>query len=101
MHNPSFLRNGILDYISVSIRVLQRDLSYQVSTVKKSMATGFQFGKPALNWDANDTYQEYQRFKYYVEFTFDKKKDRAGWMGIWIVQQGRIMNKTFTWEGVQ
>ena len=68
------------------------------------MASGFSFEQPCFNWDAKDTYQEFQRFKQHVEFTFkgplakSNKKDCAGWLGMWIGQQGREVYKTFTWD---
>ena len=68
------------------------------------MASGFSFDQPCFNWDAKDTYQEFQRFKQHVEFTFkgplakSNKKDCAGWLGMWIGQQGREVYKTFTWD---
>lgn len=68
------------------------------------MATGFQFEHPSFNWGAPDVYQEFQRFKQHVEFTFKgplvkaEPKDRAGWLGLWIGQQGREVYKTFKWE---
>ena len=71
------------------------------------MASGFSFDQPCFNWDAKDTYQEFQRFKQHVEFTFkgplakSDKKDCAGWLGMWIGQQGREVYKTFTWDAGQ
>ncbi|VDI05942.1 Hypothetical predicted protein [Mytilus galloprovincialis] len=68
------------------------------------MATGFQFEHPSLNWGAPDVYQEFQRFKQHVEFTFKgplvkaEPADRAGWLGLWIGQQGREVYKTFVWQ---
>ena len=68
------------------------------------MATGFSFEQTVFNWDAQDAYQEFQRFKQHVQFTFKgplakaDKPDRAGWLGMWIGQQGREVYKTFTWE---
>ena len=52
-------------------------------------------------------YQEFQRFKQHVEFTFkgppakSDKKDCAGWLGMWIGQPGREVYKTFTWDAGQ
>jgi hypothetical protein len=72
-----------------------------------NMATGIQFDQPMFSWDANDTYMEFQRFKQHVEFTFKgplagtDDKHRAGWLGMWIGQQGREVYKTFTWTGDQ
>ena len=71
------------------------------------MASGFSFNQPCFNWDAKDTYQEFQRFKQHIEFTFkgplakSNKKDCAGWLGMWIGQQGREVYKTFTWDECQ
>ncbi|CAC5389962.1 unnamed protein product [Mytilus coruscus] len=68
------------------------------------MATGFQFDHPSLNWGAPDVFQEFQRFKQHVEFTFKgtlvkaEHADRADWLGLWIGQQGREVYKTFVWE---
>lgn len=62
------------------------------------------FEHPCMNWDAKDTYQEYRRFRQHCEFTFKgplckaADKDKAGWLGMWIGQQGRESYKTFTWE---
>ena len=47
------------------------------------MASAMQFEQPAMNWGASETYQEFQRFKQLVEFTFNgysakaDKKDRV------------------------
>ena len=72
------------------------------------MASGFNFEHPVFNWNAADIYQEFERFKQHVSFVFkgplskSDKKDRAGWLGLWIGQQGREIYKTFTWnEGEQ
>lgn len=65
------------------------------------MATGFNFEHPNFNWNASDIYQEFIRFKQHVSFTFKgplakaDKKDCAGWLGLWIGQQGREIYKTF------
>lgn len=62
------------------------------------------FEQPAFNWTAADVYQEFSRFKQHVEFTFkgplakSEKKDKAGWLGMWIGQQGREIYKTFTFN---
>ena len=61
------------------------------------------FEQPAFNWDTSDTFQEFQRFKQHVQFTFKgplskaDNKDKAGWLGMWIGPQGREIYKTFTW----
>ena len=71
------------------------------------MASGFSFEQPCFNWDAKDVYQEFQRFQQHVEFTFKgplakaDKKDCAGWLGMWIGQQGREIYKTFKFEAGQ
>ena len=68
------------------------------------MATNFQFEYPVLDWDAQDTYQEFIRFRQHVEFVFKgplakaADKDRAGWIGMWIGRQGREVYKTLTWQ---
>lgn len=71
------------------------------------MATSFNFDHPSFNWDAADSFQEFQRFKQHVEFTFkgplasSDDKDKTGWLGMWIGQQGREIYKTFVFEGHQ
>ena len=68
------------------------------------MATNFQFEYPVLDWDAQDTYQEFIRFRQHVDFVFKgpltkaSDKDRAGWIGMWIGRQGREVYKTLTWQ---
>ena len=65
---------------------------------------GIHFDQPTLNWAAKDMYQKFQRFKQHVEFTFKgplasaDKKHKAGWLGMWINQQGREIYKTFTFN---
>ena len=62
---------------------------------------GVNFEQPSLNWDASDMYQEFQRFKQHVQFTFKgplasaDAKHKCGWLGMWIGQQGRELYKTF------
>ncbi|XP_052242487.1 uncharacterized protein K02A2.6-like [Dreissena polymorpha] len=64
------------------------------------MASNFE--QPILQWDSKDMYPEFQRFKQHVEFTFRgplasiNAKQKAGWLGKWINQQGRELYKTFT-----
>ena len=59
------------------------------------------FDKPQIDWDSPALYQEYCRFKTRVEFTFagplGKKsaKEKAGWLGMWLVTQGREIFQTF------
>ena len=66
------------------------------------MASAMQFKQPSLNWNASDTYQEFQRFKQHVKINFKSplekavKANRAGWLGMWIEPQGREVFKTFT-----
>ena len=58
------------------------------------------FQQPCLNWNAQDLYQEYTRFVQHVRFTFlgplaaTDKQQKAGWVGMWIGQQGREIYKT-------
>lgn len=67
------------------------------------MASAMPFEQPAFNWDASDTFQEFQRFKQHVQFTFKgplskaENKDKAGWLGMWIGPQGREIYKNITW----
>ncbi|KAJ8305094.1 hypothetical protein KUTeg_017354 [Tegillarca granosa] len=62
------------------------------------------FDQPLFNWEASDTFQEFQRFRQHVNFTFkgplckSDAKDKAGWIGLWIGQQGREIYKTLTWD---
>ena len=68
------------------------------------MATNFQFEYPVLDWDAQDTYKEFIRFRQHVDFVFKgplakaSDKDRAGWIGMWIGRQGKEVYKTLTWQ---
>ena len=66
------------------------------------MASNFE--QPSLQWGAKDMYQEFQRFRQHVNFTFKGllastvKKHHARWLGMWINQQGRELYKTFVFE---
>lgn len=48
-------------------------------------------------------YQEFERFQSHVTFVFDgplleqTAKERAGWLGTWIGEQGREIYKTLHW----
>ena len=70
----------------------------------KTMSTGgFTFDHPSMDWNATDTYQEFKRFKEHVSFVFAgplskaTNAERAGWLGMWVGQQGRELHKTFSW----
>jgi len=68
------------------------------------MAAGINFEQPTLDWSAPDIFQEFKRFEQHVEFSFlgplatADMKHRAGWLGMWIGQQGREIYKTFMFE---
>lgn len=59
------------------------------------MAASLAFEQPKMNWGASDEYQEFRRFNQHVEFTFkgplakSHDSDKAGWLGMWIGQEGR------------
>ena len=61
------------------------------------------FDQPSLDWNAADLYQEFERFKNHCTFVFNgplsekSDTDKAGWIGLWIGQQGREIYKTFNW----
>ena len=63
------------------------------------MASEMQFEQPALNADASDTYQEFQRFTQPIQFTFKGplvkagNAYRAGWLGMQIGPQGHEVYK--------
>ncbi len=48
-------------------------------------------------------YQEFERFRSHVSFIFDgpfselTAKKQAGWLGMWIGEQGREIYKTLNW----
>ena len=60
------------------------------------MASAMPFEQPAFNWDASDTFQEFQRFKQHVQFTFKgplskaDNKDKAGWLGSRLTKHGPL-----------
>ena len=62
-----------------------------------------QFDHPKIDWDAADLYQEFQRFSSHVSFVFAgplaalESKQKAGWIGTWIGEQGREIYKTLAW----
>uniref|UniRef100_A0A3B1K366 Gypsy retrotransposon integrase-like protein 1 n=1 Tax=Astyanax mexicanus TaxID=7994 RepID=A0A3B1K366_ASTMX len=62
-----------------------------------------QFEHPKIDWDSADLYQEFERFRSHVTFVFDgplselTAKQRAGWLGTWIGEQGREIYKTLEW----
>ena len=68
------------------------------------MATNIQFDHPRMDWGARHLYSEYQRFKQHVEFTCQgplagtNPKVLAGWMGMWLGQEGREVFKTLQWD---
>ena len=61
------------------------------------------FELPHIDWDSEDLYQEFSRFKSHVEFVFAgplakaKDEEKAGWLGTWLGAQGREIYKTLTW----
>lgn len=64
----------------------------------------FSFDQPSMDWSHPETYSEFLRFRQHVDFVFKgplckaDKKDKAGWLGIWIGKQGREIYKTFDWD---
>lgn len=63
-----------------------------------------QFEHPKIDWDAADLYQDFDRFsRSHTTFVFDgplselTAKQQAGWLGTWIGEQGREVNKTLEW----
>lgn len=62
-----------------------------------------QFEHPKIDWDAADLYQEFQRFRSHVSFVFAGpltalvSRQKAGWIGTWIGEQGREIYKTLEW----
>ena len=75
-----------------------------VHTIDHLRAMASNLEQPCLQWGAKDMYQEFQRFKQHVIFTFKSplastdQKHQAGWRGMWISQQGREQYKTFVFE---
>ncbi|XP_062583203.1 uncharacterized protein LOC134244964 [Saccostrea cucullata] len=67
------------------------------------MAT-LSFDQPRFDWQAGYLYQEFCRFKQHVSFIFkgplakSDAKHKAGWIGMWIGQEGREVYKTFVFE---
>ena len=57
------------------------------------MASNFEH--PKIDWDAPELFQEFDRFRSHVSFVFDgplsglEAKQKAGWLGTWIGEQGR------------
>ena len=70
-----------------------------MQTQDRKMATGLAFEQPVMNWNAQDPYEEFKRFKEHVNFVFDSplsktdKKERTGWRGMWIGKEGREIHK--------
>uniref|UniRef100_A0A8W8MFP5 Uncharacterized protein n=1 Tax=Magallana gigas TaxID=29159 RepID=A0A8W8MFP5_MAGGI len=59
----------------------------------------FSFDQPSMDWSHPETYSEFLWFRQHVEpWCKADKKDKAGWLGIWIGKQGREMYKTFYWD---
>lgn len=62
-----------------------------------------QFEHAKMDWDAADLYHEFDRFRSHVMFIFDgpltelSSKQKAGWLGTWIGEQGREVYKTLKW----
>ncbi len=65
------------------------------------------FDQPTIDWNHTDLHLEFQRFKQHVDFVFkgplakSDAADKAGWIGIWIGQQGREIHKTFKWSDTE
>ena len=65
------------------------------------------FDHPHIDWDSQDLYQEFSRFRNHVGFVFDgplsklNAEEKAGWLGTWIGPQGWEIYKTFQWEEVE
>ncbi|CAJ1066454.1 Transposon Ty3-G Gag-Pol poly [Xyrichtys novacula] len=61
------------------------------------------FEHPKIDWEAADLYQKFERFRSHVDFVFAgplselEPKQRAGWLGTWIGEQGREINRTLNW----
>lgn len=62
------------------------------------------FEQPSMDWDSPDIYNEYLRFRQHVEFVYKgplckaDKKDKAGWLGMWLGKHGREVYKTLAWD---
>lgn len=76
----------------------QKSAKYKLGSMASS-----QFDHTKIDWDALDLYQEFERFRSHVTFVFEgplselTAKQRAGWLGTWISEQGREVYKTFSW----
>ena len=74
-----------------------------IPLIIESMALA-NFDHPQIDWDSDDLYQEFSRFKSHVEFVFagplskTSDKEKAGWLGTWLGPQGREIYKTFNWQ---
>lgn len=105
LKDPSTIRNT---YFHREILIHWRFITLlSVIILTFTMASGISFDQPRFNWDTSDEFQEFQRFKQHVEFTYKgplaktDKKDRCGWLGMWIGQQGREIYKTFNFDAGQ
>ena len=62
------------------------------------------FEHPHIDWDSADLYKEFERFQNHVSFVFagplatQTPRQKAGWLGTWIGEQGREVYKTLQWE---
>ena len=71
---------------------------------KKLRMAALPFEQPRFDWQAGDLYQEFCRFKQHVGFIFkgplakSDNKHKAGWIGMWIGQEGREVYKTFVFQ---
>ena len=60
----------------------------------------FQFPHPVMNWNAPDQFAELSRFKEHCQFIFNgplsgtTEKQKCGWVGTWIGEEGREIYKT-------
>ena len=69
------------------------------------MMSQIPFDHPHIDWDSQDLYQEFSRFRNHVGFVFDgplsklKAEEKAGWLGTWIGPQGREIYKMLQWGG--
>ena len=61
------------------------------------------FDHPHIDWDNQNLYQEFSRFRNHFGFVFDgplsklKGEEKARWLGTWICPQGREIDKTLQW----
>lgn len=72
------------------------------------MMSQIPFDHPHIDWDSQDLYEEFSRFRNHVGFVFDrplsklKAEEKAGWLGTWIGLRGREIYKMLQWgEGEQ